>query len=227
MLEELNFGSGSLQVHSPALGHHDVSSLLWKVTRVGGSIDAMSPVIIREANERWPVEFSQIQRELRVALGEDAERIDHIGSTSVPRLPSKDVIDVQVTVENEAMIDRVASTLERRGWRRHLSADDHIVPGLPTDPSEWAKALFSEPEGGRRANVHVRVAGRANQRYALIFRDYLLVHPDAAAAYAEVKRGLAVLAPSGGVYADAKDPACDLIYQAAEVWATDTGWEPG
>jgi GrpB-like predicted nucleotidyltransferase (UPF0157 family) len=100
------------------------------------------------------------------------------------------------------------------------------VPGLPTDPSEWKKAFFHEPEGSRRANVHVRMAGRANQRYALVFRDYLRVHPDAAAAYAEVKRQLALLAPTGGVYADAKDPACDLIYQAAEAWATQTGWKP-
>jgi GrpB-like predicted nucleotidyltransferase (UPF0157 family) len=186
----------------------------------------MSQVIIREADERWPGEFVQIQGDIRVALGEDAQRIDHIGSTAVPGLPSKDVIDVQVTVEDEAMLGRVSTTLERQGWRGGDSADDHVVPGLPTDPSEWKKAFFHEPEGSRRANVHVRMAGRANQRYALVFRDYLRVHPDAAAAYAEVKRQLALLAPSGGVYADAKDPACDLIYQAAEVWATQTGWKP-
>jgi GrpB-like predicted nucleotidyltransferase (UPF0157 family) len=122
----------------------------------------MSRVIIREADERWPDEFVQIQRELRVALGEDAQRIDHIGSTSVPGLPSKDVIDVQVTVEDEAMLGRVSTILEQRGWRRADSADDHVVPGLPTDPSEWKKTRFHEPEGGRRANLHVRMAGRAN-----------------------------------------------------------------
>ena len=70
----------------------------------------MSQVIIREADDRWPDEFVQIQRELRVALGEDAQRIDHIGSTSVPGLPSKDVIDVQVTVEDEAMLGRTYIT---------------------------------------------------------------------------------------------------------------------
>ena len=60
----------------------------------------------------------------------------------MPGLPSKDVIDVQVTVEDEAMLGRVSTILEQRGWRRADSADDHVVPGLPTDPSEWKKARF-------------------------------------------------------------------------------------
>lgn len=186
----------------------------------------MSPVTLWEADEIWPDEFDRIERELRTILGEDAQRIDHIGSTSVHGLLSKDVIDVQVTVVDESLLDRVASMLEQRGWRRRAPVDDHVVPGLSADPSEWQKALFHEPEGRRQAHVHVRVAGRANQRYALIVRDYLRGHPAAAAAYAEVKCGLATLAPDSDAYADAKDPACDLIYRAAEAWATEAGWEP-
>jgi GrpB-like predicted nucleotidyltransferase (UPF0157 family) len=64
--------------------------------------------------------------------------------------------------------------------------------------------------------VHVRVEGRPNQRYALLFRDYLRAHPDAAAAYAALKRALAALGIDREVYADVKDPACDLIFVAAE-----------
>lgn len=187
----------------------------------------MPIIAIRGSDERWPGEYVRIEHDLRDILGGDAQRIDHIGSTSVPGLPSKDVIDIQVTVEDDLVLDRVASSLKQRGWRRREPADDHVVPGLPTDPQEWRKALFYEPDGRRRANVHVRLAGRANQRYALIFRDYLRAHAGAAVAYADVKRGLAALASDGDAYADAKDPACDLIYRAAEEWATDTGWEPG
>jgi GrpB-like predicted nucleotidyltransferase (UPF0157 family) len=186
----------------------------------------MPLVALWEADDRWAHEFDRIERDLRAILGKDAQQVDHIGSTSVPGLLSKDVIDVQVTVVDEGVLDRVASMLEERGWRRRAPADDHVVPGLSADPSEWQKALFNEPEGERRANVHIRVAGRANQRYALIVRDYLRTHPDDAAAYAEVKRGLATLAPDTDAYADAKDPACDLIYRAAEAWATEAGWEP-
>lgn len=75
-------------------------------------------------------------------------------------------------------------------------------------------------------NVHVRVAGRPNQRYPLLFRDYLRAHADAAAAYARLKRRIADLGIDKGVYADVKDPACDLILIAAEGWAEQTGWVP-
>ena len=81
--------------------------------------------------------------------------------------------------------------------------------------------------GQRRVNVHVRQAGKPNQRYALLFRDYLRAHPASAAAYAELKRRLAQHLADLEFYADVKDPACDLIAVAAEDWAKQVGWEPG
>jgi GrpB-like predicted nucleotidyltransferase (UPF0157 family) len=84
-----------------------------------------------------------------------------------------------------------------------------------------------EPEGQRRVNVHLRVLGRANQRYALLFRDYLRAHPAMAQAYAELKRRLAESLADPKMYPDVKDPAVDLIYLAAEDWASATGWQPG
>jgi GrpB-like predicted nucleotidyltransferase (UPF0157 family) len=71
------------------------------------------------------------------------------------------------------------------------------------------------------------VDGRPNQRYPLLFRDYLRSHEAAAAAYAAVKRQLAGLTLETGVYADVKDPVCDLIMVSAEEWAVRTGWHPG
>ena len=77
-------------------------------------------------------------------------------------------------------------------------------------------------------HLHVRVAGAANQRYALLFRDYLRDHPAAAAAYASLKTKLSELDPplEPDDYTDVKDPACDLIIVAAEDWAERTGWRP-
>ncbi len=179
-------------------------------------------ISIVEPDPRWPGEFDKIASRLHEDAGTGVVRIDHIGSTSVPGLPSKDVIDVQITVANDESIEVVATRLAARSWRRQAGfIRDHHVPGLPTAPAEWRKALVVEPEGERRANVHIRVQGRANQHYALLFRDYLRSHPDAAEAYAQVKRELAVLAPDIDHYADAKDPVCDLIYFAAEAWAKD------
>ena len=71
-------------------------------------------------------------------------------------------------------------------------------------------------------NLHLRVAGRPNQRYPLLFRDYLRAHSESAAAYAALKRALAALGIDRGVHADAKDPACDLIFIAALAWAAQT-----
>ena len=183
-------------------------------------------VTIVDPRGDWLDEFDAIAVMVSDAVGHDARRIDHIGSTSVPGLPAKDVIDIQVTVADEEALERSAGALTSRGWRRVEPASDHHVEGLSDEAREWHKAFLDEPLGQRATHVHVRIEGRANQRYALLFRDYLCAHPDAAAAYALVKRGLAALAPDSASYADAKDPACDLIYLAAEAWAEAGGWSP-
>lgn len=157
-----------------------------------------------------------------------ATRIDHIGSTSVPALAAKDVIDVQVSVRDDRTLRTAVDALTASGWT--LLADvgeDHRVPGMSDAPSGWRKALLREPVGERRMNVHVRIEGRPNQRYALLFRDHLRSHPATAAAYGELKRRLAALVSDVDTYAEAKDPACDLIYLAAEGWAGETDWTPG
>ena len=177
----------------------------------------------------WPNEFGVLADRLRHIVGEAATRIDHIGSTSVPGLDAKDVIDVQVSVANQHALEQAAGELELHGWVPPSEAfRDHGVPGLSTDPIEWEKRFFSQPPGVRRVNLHLRVEGRANQRYPLLFRDYLRTHAPSAAAYATLKRHLAQLLPDDSErYADVKDPACDLIYFAAEEWAKESSWTAG
>jgi GrpB-like predicted nucleotidyltransferase (UPF0157 family) len=85
--------------------------------------------------------------------------------------------------------------------------------------------LFTQDR--RAANIHVRVICRPNQRYALLFRDYLRAHPQAAAAYAELKRRLAALGIERSVYAEVKDPACDINMVPANAWASAVSWTPG
>jgi GrpB-like predicted nucleotidyltransferase (UPF0157 family) len=75
--------------------------------------------------------------------------------------------------------------------------------------------------------LHVRINGYPNQRYALLFRDYLRNHPYSAKAYVELKRRLAENLSDPETYPDVKDPAVDLIYYAAEDWATAISWQPG
>ena len=182
---------------------------------------------IVEYQERWPEGFRVVGERLRQALGSAALRIDHIGSTAVPGLAAKDIIDVQVTVAD--FDDTVVSALAAAGFvpLPHITAD-HTPPGADLAPEELEKRLFVTPPGERRANVHVRRDGRFNQRYALLCRDYLRAHPLAASAYAEVKRALARrVRDDAEAYYDVKDPVFDVLMAGAEDWAVATGWHPG
>ena len=174
----------------------------------------------------WPQQFRRIAGELRRGLGALALRIDHIGSTSVPGLAAKDVIDVQITVA--ALEPPLHDALTILGYQRSaVISEDHRPPFATGPDSDWHKWFYRPPAGQRRTNTHVRVSGRPNQRYPLLFRDYLRTHPASAAAYAELKRRLAAGLADPDSYPDVKDPAVDLIAIAAEDWAVATGWQPG
>lgn len=181
--------------------------------------------------DRWPSEFQAIAASLRRGLGDLALRIDHIGSTAVPGLAAKDIIDIQITVA--AFDDPLIAAMESMGYRSPEGSGndhaqrDHVPPGFSGPESEWEKLYFREPEGQRIIHVHVRIDGRANQRYPLLFRDYLRAHPATAGAYAELKRRLAEHLADPELYPEVKDPAVDLIYFAAEAWAEVTGWRVG
>jgi len=186
------------------------------------------PITILPHDDTWPNEFMELATPLREALADLALRIDHIGSTSVPGLPAKDVIDIQVTV---ATLDgrAISKALETVGYTRRIDIDrDHVPPGADATPELWQKLYYRAPDGQRPTHLHVRQEGLPNQRYALLFRDYLRTHREAAGAYAQIKLALARLHPHDvDAYYDIKDPACDLIMQAAEQWARVTGWVPG
>jgi GrpB-like predicted nucleotidyltransferase (UPF0157 family) len=180
----------------------------------------MANVVIVDYDPSWPDQFEQLAAALWRRLDDGVVGIDHIGSTSVPGLAAKDVIDLQVTVADLAHADRLAPAFQALGYRATPWRQDHQPAGDTSDPRLWEKRLWQSPPGARRVNAHVRVAGWPNQRYALLFRDYLRAHPDAAAAYARLKRALAErLGDDQDVYTDIKDPACDLIVVAAEAWA--------
>ncbi len=143
------------------------------------------PTII-DYQPTWPAEFAAIAATLRRALGDLALRIDHIGSTSVPGLAAKDIIDVQIAVA--ALTPEVLAPLTALGYTRsERIVGDHRPPNSTGPDSDWEKWFLREPQGQRMTNTHVRVLGRPNQRYPILFRDYLRAHPATAAAYAELK----------------------------------------
>ena len=153
-------------------------------------------------------------------------RIEHIGSTSVPGLAAKDVVDLQVGVAALADADApgFVADLTQRGFVR--------IPGVLTDtphpatddPSGWAKRFHGSMDPGRAANVHVREIGSPGWVFALQFRDWLRVEPQALAHYASLKRALAAGAPSTTEYAEAKEPWFADAYPRVVDWARRTGW---
>lgn len=181
---------------------------------------------IVDYRDAWPADFQAIAASLRQALGPLALRIDHIGSTAVPGLAAKDIIDVQITVA--ALTDEVRQALTSLGYQ-HVAAitSDHHPPGESAAEKHWQKWFFRPPAGQRRTNTHARVAGNPNQRYPLLFRDYLRAQPAMADAYAELKRRLARELRDPDTYPDVKDPAVDLIYFAAQAWAALHHWQVG
>lgn len=187
----------------------------------------MSAIVIVRPDDTWPAQFDKAARTLQKILGDTVLRVDHIGSTSVPGLQAKDILDIQATVATEPELDDAVQLLVAADWEARPARRDHPVPGLPRDELQWIKRLVVEPMYRRRVNLHLRVDGRANQRYALLFRDYLRNHPDTAVAYGEFKRRAAELPLSSTAeYAELKDPVSDLIYLPAEQWATRTNWSP-
>lgn len=171
----------------------------------------------------WPAEFMAIAARLRGALGPSALAIHHIGSTAVPGLCAKDVIDIQVTVAD--LECPIQTALEAAGFVLGAPRSDHCPPGSALAPEQLEKRFYKQFD--RAANVHVRVEARFNQRYPLLCRDYLRAEPRAADAYGEIKRQLARrFADDMDSYYDIKDPVFDVIMAGAAHWAARTAWSP-
>ena len=181
-------------------------------------------ITIHDYDPGWPGRFADIGASLRRTLGDLALRIDHIGSTSVPGLGAKDIIDIQVTVADLGHPDlETAISVAGLEWRTDI-VSDHQPPGRNLARDELTKRYAQ----GHRINCHVRESGRFNQRYALLCRDYLRSNAESAAAYEVIKRQLAAhFASNTEAYYDVKDPVFDIIMEGAYFWGESTGWNPG
>src|SRR5581483_9044278 len=97
--------------------------------------------------DTWPREFEELRATIARAVGDLALRIDHIGSTSVPGMSAKDVIDIQITVTSLDDADELAQRTERLGFVRRPYFIDHIPPGWQGDEREWGKIVLAPPDG--------------------------------------------------------------------------------
>jgi putative glutamine amidotransferase len=150
---------------------------------------------IVDPDPAWSARFAEEARRIQEALGDLAVRIDHIGSTAVPDLPAKPVIDIQVSL---------ASMTPRATWREPLAAAGYSYRLDPTSV-EHEFVYRGSADGTRLVNVHLCPAGSEWERRHLAFRDRLRSDPDARDAYAAIKRRLAAEHPNDvHTYADGK-----------------------
>lgn len=160
----------------------------------------------------WAVRFAADAAELVPVLPTDAT-VEHIGSTSVPGLPAKPIIDLLVTTADPASVLADGSGVFSLGYTynpKYFADDpDHI--------------FFKRDTGGvRTEHLHVFHVRSPAPQADRDFRDYLIAHPEAARRYAEAKRAAAIAHPdSRADYGTAKETVVLALTREARRWAAD------
>lgn len=183
-----------------------------------GEVVRVAPRLVPH-NLAWAADAQRIVNRIKAAAGGKVLRVDHVGSTSVDGLDAKDVVDIQATVASIEDADEIAGALAAVGFPRVSDVDSDVAHD---DSGRWGKRLHGAADPGRPANIHLRVDGWANQRFALLFPVWLAAHPEVRDEYLQVKRA-ALSAPD---YAEAKEPWFAEVYPKALAWAEATGWRP-
>lgn len=142
-------------------------------------------VEIVDYDPAWPLAFEKVGAELQQLLGLPASSVEHVGSTSVPGLGAKPLIDIDLTVADPADIPALSARLERAGYRSRGSrhGDGVFAFLMPDHP---ARRVYLCPPGSQ------------THRERVIFRDALRANPDLAFAYHVLKNELAKLHPEDG-----------------------------
>ena len=147
---------------------------------VWSDIRAVIGLAVVPYDSAWPAAFQAEAERLRQALGPLALRIEHNGSTSVPGLAAKPIIDIQVSVAGLQPLAAYGRPLEAAGYVHLPSADDSFCPFFHR-PRQWPHTH----------HVHVVESGGVEERRTVAFRDYLRAHPEAARRYEALKLSLA------------------------------------
>ncbi|HEY0448598.1 dephospho-CoA kinase [Actinophytocola sp.] len=204
------------------LVRYEANIRLGNVNRYGGP--RLAP-----PDPTWPVQAQRLVARIRLAVGNLDQRVDHIGSTAIPGMPAKDVLDLQLTVASLAEADALAEPLAAAGFPRLPHVDRDNPKAYPPDQAQWHKRFHMSADPGRLANLHVRVEGSPGWRLALLMRDWLRADENAHAEYRALKQELSeryAADDDAENYAEAKEPWFDQVAVRAEEWARGTGWTP-
>jgi len=143
------------------------------------TISPRKPLVVSEYDPRWPVRFEEIERRVAPAVAELGAAVEHVGSTAVPMLAAKPIVDVDVVVRASPDVPDAVERLRSLGY---------VYQG---DKGIRGREAFLWPPGTEPHHLYVVVAGSAPHADHVDFRDYLRRHPDVADEYATLKRSLA------------------------------------
>lgn len=157
----------------------------------------------------WPARFVLLRNTIDAALGGTIHTTEHVGSTAVPGLASKPVIDIDVVVADANDVDKAVIRLERAGYRHQ---GDLGIPG---------RQAFESPSHMPAHHLYVVVSGNRAHRDHVDLRDYLRRHPEKAARYGRAKESLAQhLSTNRPAYFAGKKPLIDQLLSAARECTT-------
>lgn len=186
------------------------------------------PVIV-PADPHWPAAAQRLMSRVSQAVAAAGISIDHIGSTAVPSLPAKDIIDLQLGVKSLEAADRIAPALDAAGFLRQAANRGDTSHPAGADPAGWRKTFHANADPGQPVNLHVRVAGSAGWTFALLFRDWLRADADVRAEYLAAKTELATRFAGDADserYAAAKEQWFAAVWARSQRWAEESGWQP-
>ena len=174
-----------------------------------GELQRLSqPIEIREYDPEWPGLYAREETRIRSALRERVIRLEHAGSTSVPGLPAKPLIDIVLEVPDSADEPAYVPALEAAGYVLRIR-----------EPDWWEHRLFKGPD--TNVNVHTFSAGCEEVDRMLLFRDWLRSNAEDRELYASAKRELAARDwKYVQQYADAKTEVVTAIMQRAQASAS-------
>jgi len=171
----------------------------------------MREVEVVPHDPEWKDAFEAEAKHIGAALGENVVAVHHIGSTSIPNIYAKPVIDILVEVRNITEIDGQSSAMESFGYE---VMGEYGIAGRRYFRKDNQKGI-------RTHQIHVFEAGSAQVTRHLSFRDYMIVHPEDAQRYSELKRKLAEEhSQSIDRYMDGKDGFIKEIDRRAARWRT-------
>lgn len=181
---------------------------------IPGSDRGLEVIELVPYDPEWPARFESWRRRLAYALGPTAKHIDHFGSTSVPGLPAKPVIDIMVRVDDMKKEQLYVPQIESLGMQLRSRDDDH---------------RFFRPFAGSPRDIHIHVVNLGGEwgRKDLLFAAYLRHDSAARDEYLRGKELAAARWPDDRIaYTEAKTEVVRPIAARAEAWAQKVGWTP-